>query len=939
MAGLYGADYSSAESVGTYSEGGVTYTLNEEGGVCTASASWDGIASEVTVEASVSQNEKIYTVNELKAFSKNAIVTKVTIKSNDQLTLAKGTFTNNTALKTIELGEGITDLPQNFARGDKSLTAVNLNFVETIGNSAFQNCTSLSSVNLSRISVVNASVFSGCTGLTSVDLSNVTTIGGAAFGGCTGLTSVDLSNVTTIGASAFSGCTSLTSVDLPKATEIGKSAFQDCTALERVSLSQDLEIVGDTAFKSCIKLQSISLPGNILSIGTGMFQGCKGLSDVNFDPNFKTIRKSMFEGCSGLTSIDLKNVQSIDVSSFRSCTGLTSIIIPDSVKAIGNMAFEGCTSLSSCNLGSSLESLGFNVFKDCPLITGKMVIPATLVSISLHQAGVPTFPANLSEIEVAKENINFASKDGILYDKNLETVLYCPGAKTGEVTISASVGTYAFTGCHLSRITVLEGATTIGNVAFEADYQNPTLEELILPNSLESIGHNIVAGQTNLRAIILPSELGSLGSIFSGLTGLEYIVFPTTAFVTPSANAFNGVSLYYSDGTTVSANAANDSVSSLQGLRFVWDGSTAGKFYQIDDNHVLLTKVVSGVTSYGAIAKGAPFEAPEAPEAPKGLTFIGWFTDPEMTVIHNEENDVVADLTLYAKFRIDTCTVNFVVDDSVKDSISGLAPGSVVTLPTEVKDGQNFNGWMIGGTLLGAQYIVSVNDADEVGIITLEALFSPIEKSSWTLTVTGDVNGKAFWTTTNAIGTYGMITVLPDEFETATYTVSSNGGYGIISDNCAMVYSIDGNDVTVTVAFQDIGKATEYDVSVAEIASGEKHGFKAKVTAKGGYVDSDGEFAISYVYKTWNDTDKVWIYTTSGVTENVSNVTVTLPTDKKVPSVTGEFLLDNADAILVFGFATFSFKGTSVTGTAEEVIVHSPVIMCVSEIQAVVGKP
>jgi hypothetical protein len=394
--------------------------------------------------------------------------------------------------------------------------------------------------------------------------------------------------------------------------------------------------------------------------------------------------------------------------------------------------------------------------------------------------------------------------------------------------------------------------------------------------------------------------------------------------------------MYDSDGTT---QILDNELDKIAGQRFVWDGTTAGKLYKISDDQVLLTKVVSGVTSYGAIAKGAPFEAPEAPKAPKGLTFIGWFTDPEMTVIHNEGNDVVADLTLYAKFRIDTCTVNFVVDDSVKDSISGLAPGSVVTLPTEVKDGQNFNGWMIGGTLLGAQYIVSVNDADENGIIALEASFSPIEKSSWNLTVTGDVNGKAFWTTTNAIGTYGMITVLPDEFETVSYTVSSNGGYGIISDNCAMVYSIDGNDVTVTVAFQDVGKASEYDVTVAEIASGEKHGFKATVTAKGGYVDSDGEFAISYVYKTWNDTDKVWIYTTSGVTENVSNVTVTLPTDKKVPSVTGEFLLDNDDAILVFGFATFSFKGTSVTGTAEDVIVHSPVIMCVSEIQAVVGKP
>lgn len=280
-------------------------------------------------------------------------------------------------------------------------------------------------------------------------------------------------------------------------------------------------------------------------------------------------------------------------------------------------------------------------------------------------------------------------------------------------------------------------------------------------------------------------------------------------------------------------------------------------------------------------------------------------------------------------------------DETEVKAIPNCHIGDVVTLPAApAKADTNFNGWKINGLMLGAQYVVDYRDAGEGDIITLTADYSVVVKTSWSLTVNGEgIQGKVFYTSTNAIGTYGMITVLPDEFETATYTVSSNGGYGIISDNCAMVYSIDGNDVTVTVAFQDVGKASEYDVSVAEIASGEKHGFKATVTAKGGYVDSDGEFAISYVYKTWNDTDKVWIYTTSGVTEGVENATVTIPTDKKVSSVTGEFLLDNDSAKLVFGFATFSFKGTSVTGTGEDVTVHSPVIMCVSEIQAVVGKP
>lgn len=871
------SDESSADPAVTYTVGGVTYELYESDSGNTATAGWDGTSSEVTIEATVVQNDKTYYVNALNQFEENTIVTKVTIISNSQLVMSANTFKDNHALATVVLGEGIKELPDYFCADS----------------------------NLHKSS----------------------------------LTSINLENVETIGACAFQRCDQLSSVNLSKTENIGASAFQSCTSLNSVILSPQLEIIGNYAFSDCSGLQSIALPGAILSSGTGAFTRCATLNDVSFDPAFKSIGEHMFENCIGLTSIDLKNVQGIGEAAFRFCTALTSISIPDTTKAIGDMAFDGCTSLASCDLGSGLESLGKLVFQNCP-ITGKMVLPASITSITVMMTGVPTFPMGLSEIEVDSANQFFASKDGILYDKGFNTVLFCPREKTGEVTIAASVEEYAFAKCHLSKITILNGASTIGNAAFQAVDGEPTLEEIVFPDSLQSIGNYILKYQTNLKVIILPSNLGSLGgNLFNGLTGLEFIQFPDTSFTTTSAQSFNKVTFKLSDGTTVPKSTNGGTVSNLQGVRFVLNESAAATFNQIGDDQVLLTKVINGVVSYKAIQKGVPFESPEAPAAPEGLTFIGWFIDPEMTVAHSEENNIVADLTLYAKFRIDTCKVNLVVDNSVKDSISGLAPGSVVTLPTEVKDGQNFNGWMIGGTLLGAQYIVSVNDADENGIIALEASFSPIEKSSWNLTVTGDVNDKAFWTVTNAIGTYGMITVLPDEFETVKYTVSDNGGYGIISDNCVMVYSKDGNDVTVTVAFQEVGKASEYDVSVAEIASGEKHGFKATVTSKdGGYVDPAGEFAISYVYKTWNDTDKVWIYTTSGVTENVSNAIVKIPTDKKVSSFTGEFLLDNDSAMLVFGFATFSFKGTSVTGTEEDVTVHSPVIMCVSEIQAVVGK-
>ena len=66
--------------------------------------------------------------------------------------------------------------------------------------------------------------------------SSVTSIGNYAFQGCTSLASVSMPAATSIGASAFQGCTSLASVSMPLVTSIGDSAFYQCTALATVTI-------------------------------------------------------------------------------------------------------------------------------------------------------------------------------------------------------------------------------------------------------------------------------------------------------------------------------------------------------------------------------------------------------------------------------------------------------------------------------------------------------------------------------------------------------------------------------------------------------------------------------------------------------------------------------------------------------------------------------
>ena len=65
----------------------------------------------------------------------------------------------------------------------------------------------------------------------------VTTIGDNAFNGCSSLTSVTIGNsVTTIGHEAFSGCTNLQKVNIGNSVKtIGRDAFDNCTSITQIS--------------------------------------------------------------------------------------------------------------------------------------------------------------------------------------------------------------------------------------------------------------------------------------------------------------------------------------------------------------------------------------------------------------------------------------------------------------------------------------------------------------------------------------------------------------------------------------------------------------------------------------------------------------------------------------------------------------------------------
>lgn len=511
-------------------------------------------------------------------------------------------------------------------------------------------------------------------------------------------------------------------------------AFTDSKTLRNITMPESVKRVGDySVFANCI-IENATIPIRLLEQLND--EQRKQLVTLSlFGDGVPSIGDYAFLYCSGLTRITIPDgVTSIGEYAFRDCSSLISITIPDGVTSIGSYSFYGCTSLTSVTIGNGVMSIGGFAFDSCTGLTS-VTIGNRVTSIGKHAFYNCSGLTSVHISDIAKWcATSFGDYDAnpLMYAHDL----YVNGVLVKDLIIPdsvTSIGDSAFYGCTgLTRVTISKNTTSIGEGAFGSC---GNLQYVLYDDTAIRWGQINI--ESNNDCLMSAKKLYN----HDGKTR-------TYTFVTNSTQENFSMSGLYLDELPVVEKEGYDFCGWYDNQQF--DGARITTPYYDDKNTVLYAKweIIHYTIKYDFGDAMSVSKAQNNPLNPlsytildeiefakpqrKGYTFVSW----DKNILKGTTGEIV----VTAQWVVDEYSIEYVLNgwtNSERNKTTYTIEDGNITLYDATHDGSLFCGWYLDEACKDFVEIISADELKNYTVYTNPTNFATAGLSIQNDTITG----------------------------------------------------------------------------------------------------------------------------------------------------------------------------------------------------------
>ena len=168
----------------------------------------------------------------------------------------------------------------------------------------------------------------------------------------------------------------------------------------------------------------------------------------------------------------------------------------------------------------------------------RVVVPATVDNI--HHI----FGSKLKSIDVDTNNEKYKSKDGVLFDKSMKTLILYPEGLKQEYIVPNGVETIQQGAFYMTTVTGVSLPNTLKTIENSVFHSCLNLMSLEIPNSVNKIGEHAFAWCKNLQSVQLSNNIKTIEyHLFDGCKSLKSITIPQSVEYINNGAFFNCQSL------------------------------------------------------------------------------------------------------------------------------------------------------------------------------------------------------------------------------------------------------------------------------------------------------------------------------------------------------------------------------------------------------------